>query len=121
MDGHLIMQGLALIFSIIGAMWVYEQSIQRRFKTVWEKKDMQEKLLQEEREKDQKIYFDTFVNKEIYNNDRMHEKEKIDDRFLQITQLFNVMFSSLEKKVDDLKQTIKDCSTVHNNRNHEKS
>lgn len=105
MDVHLIVQIIALFFTVIGAIWVYEKSVKERFDKMWSRMDEK-----------QKNYFDIFIKKEIYENDQRHIKEMSEEQRAHTMQFFSDKFKSLEDKFDELKQAFKD-----NNKNNHQS
>lgn len=91
MDGHFLLELIGLFFTVIASMWVYEQYQQRRLKTIWDRIDEK-----------QKMYFELFLKKEIYENDQRHLKEMAEEKNIHMLEFFRTKFQNLESKVDEI-------------------
>lgn len=105
LDLHTFFEIIGLIFTVVGSIWVYEQYNQRRIDKIWTRMDEK-----------QKLYFETFLKKEIYDNDQKHIKELSEEKNGHLLQFFSDKFLSLEMSVKEVKDTLKGMNNNHEQR-----
>lgn len=109
----LIFQGVALISTMIGGFWIFNNMISSKINRLYERMDEKFKESKDEWEKKER----EFVRLDVHNITIKHQEEKTDEKFKQIVQVFELKMSQLTDAVKNLVQDEKDRLNSHKTNN----
>lgn len=108
---------LGLIATILIAMicgfWTISQSLDKRFETMDLKNSESFKTVFRRMDERFEKTEDTFVNKNIYEENRKNLDRELDLRLTAMMQILTEKFSTAERYIGEIRQFIKDNFTNH--------